>query len=393
LNELANTTRQAMPAEQWGKFLAPGRVPWRGDVTFPLKRDELRKALDSATQLGDPYVGWTTGDQQVLRYGTPQDELDRINAGAMELAEARDKIKSIDLPLFAQGGRVTGLERDVNPLDSVLGYFELPMPDQLRSALADDQPTELVRPEHRSYQPPFFTEIPETAMVDQPDQPQDVTAEATQPATVPAPINPANPASLPPPASSLAATARAPASSLGATAQVPATPSEAVAYLRALAAKESGGDPLAQAPTSSAQGLYQFTDETWRSLMSRYPELKLTPNGRTDPVQQDKAIRALTEENVNILTRRGLEPTDANLYIAHFMGPNAASRFILALDTHPTGLAAAYVSPAAARANRSIFYDHRGHPRTVAEVYARLTKGFTGRSFVSSLSPATSTTG
>jgi hypothetical protein len=158
-----------------------------------------------------------------------------------------------------------------------------------------------------------------------------------------------------------------------------------VAYLRALAAKESGGDPTAQAPTSSALGLYQFTEGTWRALMRDHPELKLTEDGRTDPAEQGRAVRALTDENVNLLTRRGVEPTDANLYLAHFMGPSTAARFVLALDSSPTSPATHFVPPAAARANRSIFFDQRGHPRTVSEVYSRLTRGFEGRSYASDL--------
>lgn len=295
--------------------------------------------------------------------------------------EARRKIKDVGIPLFATGGRVKD-----SPLNAYRRFFTLPVPASLQEAASAP-----VTPSFRLPEPdPYRLELPF-----EPDQEPLVPDETDQTAAPePTQETPAGPPS--PPAIPMAGTA-IPASpapvNLGATPAQPATPSESVAYLRALAAKESGGDPNAQASTSSALGAYQFTDRTWADLAAAHPELKLTPGGRTDPAQAERAALALTVENMDILTRRGVEPTDANLYVAHFMGPSSAARFITALDADPSGRATGYVSPAAARANKTIFFDDKGNPRTVAQVYARLTRGFDGRSFVSSRSPGTSSAG
>lgn len=40
-------------------------------------------------------------------------------------------------------------------------------------------------------------------------------------------------------------------------------PSAAVKFLKCVIAHESGGDPKAENPTSTASGLFQFIDSTW----------------------------------------------------------------------------------------------------------------------------------
>jgi hypothetical protein len=314
---------------------------------------------------------------QIEKYLTPEPhELPGLTLTPSDV----EKINRVGLPLYATGGRVSPGPDQVEsaPLDDVLRYFRLPIPAALAATLGDisDEPIDLPavpdrHPRAINFTPSedLMTELPEP---DQTDESEPVGDGSTgTPVIAPAPV-----AVTPGPASSRQA------APLGATPDAPATPSEAVAYLRALARKESGGDPLADAPTSSALGLYQFTDRTWRDLAEAHPELDLTPEGRTDPAQQERAIRALTDENVDVLSSRGVEPTDANLYLAHFMGPSTAARFVIALDSDPTAPATRYVSPAAARSNRSIFYSDTGKPRSVSQVYSRLTKGFEGRSYV-----------
>lgn len=85
---------------------------------------------------------------------------------------------------------------------------------------------------------------------------------------------------------------------------------------------ESNGEWAAQNPNSSAAGLYQFTEGTWKDLMERHPELGLTENGRVsaDTEQQDVAMEFFTNENIDRLERNGLEASIENVYAAHFLG-------------------------------------------------------------------------
>ena len=72
---------------------------------------------------------------------------------------------------------------------------------------------------------------------------------------------------------------------------------------------------------------------------------------------------AFTEGNTGKrASRLGRDPTEGELYIAHFLGATGASRLIGFADTNPN-IRAAAVFPGAARANSTIFYDGRGNAR------------------------------
>lgn len=106
-------------------------------------------------------------------------------------------------------------------------------------------------------------------------------------------------------------------------------------YLASIRRAESGGDDAARNPRSSATGRYQFIDSTWRGLMDQYPDLGLTPDGRTDPAQQERAIQAFTRDNAAALQRAGIETTPANLYAAHFLGAGGAAQVLRQPDSAP----------------------------------------------------------
>lgn len=96
---------------------------------------------------------------------------------------------------------------------------------------------------------------------------------------------------------------------------------------------ESGGtkEPWrVKNPNSTAAGMYQFLEETWRDLMQEAPHLGLTEEGRTsrNPEQQEAAMRYFTEKNVRILKRAGIETSTENIYAAHFLGAKAAVRVL-----------------------------------------------------------------
>jgi hypothetical protein len=70
---------------------------------------------------------------------------------------------------------------------------------------------------------------------------------------------------------------------------------------------------------------------------------------------------------------RTTNPTD--LYMAHFLGPAGASRFLKSMDANPNASAAS-VMPAAARANHWVFYDKSGNARSLSDVYQRFASRF-----------------
>ena len=186
-------------------------------------------------------------------------------------------------------------------------------------------------------------------------------------------------------------------------------------YLLATAKVESNLNPNAAAKTSSAGGLFQFVDRTWVGTLkeagpllgySRYADaITRTDDGRyviSDPsmrgeimaLRQDPTANALmagvfTNSNAKHLTNKlGRAPTDGELYMAHFMGANGAARLITAAESNPGAVAAQSFS-AAARANRSIFFDKSGRARSFAEVTQNLAGRFdAARSRVATLAGA-----
>ena len=134
---------------------------------------------------------------------------------------------------------------------------------------------------------------------------------------------------------------------------------------------ESGGDPNIKNPDSSASGLYQFTDGTWRSAVDKWGRSRgIKYSDKNNPQAQEAMMRALTDDNARILKNKGIEPTDQNVYFAHFMGAPAASKAIGMLGKNAI---AARSFPDAASANAKVFFKKDGTPRTIDEVYQLIT--------------------
>jgi hypothetical protein len=139
------------------------------------------------------------------------------------------------------------------------------------------------------------------------------------------------------------------------------------ALLDKIAHIESGNNPSARSKTSSASGLYQFTDGTWNQLSKKHG-IKADKN---DPEAQRHMAGLLLNENKESLSRTiGRAPTQGELYAAHFLGADGASKLIKAKGS---GEVAARLFPAAAKANKNIFFKN-GRARTVDEVYHTLTQ-------------------
>jgi hypothetical protein len=175
-------------------------------------------------------------------------------------------------------------------------------------------------------------------------------------------------------------------------------------YLLATAQAESGMNPHATSPTSSARGLYQFIDQTWLATLKRAgPALgygkyadAIVQNAsghfevpdpaarrdimalRFDPAANAAMAGALTRDNAATLAAGlGRKASDGELYIAHVLGSAGAVKLTSLAVTNPNTAADA-VFPAAAEANRSIFYNSQGRPRSVLDVYGVLVGRYDG---------------
>lgn len=168
-------------------------------------------------------------------------------------------------------------------------------------------------------------------------------------------------------------------------------------YLLGQAQVESGFRANAHAGTSSASGLYQFIDQSWLGVVKAHgaehgmswaaDAITQTSSGRytvSDPATR-RAILALrndptaaslmaaehASDNKGALEASLNRPaTGTDLYMAHFLGLGGAKSFLTAMEANPNRSGAS-MFPAAARANRNIFYAANGSPRTLSDIYSR----------------------
>ena len=167
--------------------------------------------------------------------------------------------------------------------------------------------------------------------------------------------------------------------------------------LMAIADKESAFAPTVKASTSSATGLFQFIDSTWLRVVRDFgaefgleKEAVAIENGGGDIANATERRRILAMRNnpylsallaakmlkhdaARISARIGRELSDGETYLAHFLGPSDAEKFIAKLVSEPH-YAAPKLLPKPARANRSIFFgaSHRkAKALTVADVHRK----------------------
>lgn len=141
---------------------------------------------------------------------------------------------------------------------------------------------------------------------------------------------------------------------------------------------ESSGNPNAKAKTSSASGLFQFTDGTFRNMVKKYgKEYGFSMKDKNKPEVQRMAAGLLMEENRKALSKTlDRQPTAGELYLAHFAGQSGAKRLLKAQNKNPNIPAIRVSSKDAVAANIPIYYIGRykngkfikERPRTVGEV-------------------------
>lgn len=168
-------------------------------------------------------------------------------------------------------------------------------------------------------------------------------------------------------------------------------------YLLGQAKLESGLNANARAGTSSASGLYQFIEQSWLAVVKKHGaehglgwaanNIQQLPNGRysvgdgatrqailnlrNDPTTASLMAAEHAGDNKMALEGAlGRAATGADLYMAHFLGRAGATKFLKAMGADPRATGAS-LFPAAASANRNVFYDTAGQPRSLAAIYQR----------------------
>lgn len=116
---------------------------------------------------------------------------------------------------------------------------------------------------------------------------------------------------------------------------------------------ESGGNPYAQNPRSSAGGAGQFIDATWLDTLAKHrPDIKGTPDEllalKSDPKLSREMTEAYASDNGKILSNAGLPVTPGSTYLAHFAGPQGA---VSVMQANPSASVADILGPKVMAAN------------------------------------------
>ena len=129
------------------------------------------------------------------------------------------------------------------------------------------------------------------------------------------------------------------------------------AYADRVMAVESGGNPNARNPNSTATGAGQFIDSTWLSLMRKNkPEFAGKSDQeilalRSDPMLSRQMVQRYADDNAQVLGSAGLPVNDATQYLAHWFGPGGAKAILSAPPGTPIGQV---MPPEVLRANPNI---------------------------------------
>lgn len=146
-------------------------------------------------------------------------------------------------------------------------------------------------------------------------------------------------------------------------------------YLARLISMESGGDPNARNPRSTATGAAQFIDGTWMRFAQANPQRFAGMSreqilaARNDPNLSREAADWYRRENLAALSAQGLPANDGTAALSHRFGAGDAARLLRA---DPNAPIASVVSDAVMRANPDLT------GRTVGQVVGGYAQRFGG---------------
>lgn len=161
------------------------------------------------------------------------------------------------------------------------------------------------------------------------------------------------------------------------------------AWIKFTLGKESGGDPTIDSPTSSASGLGQFTDSTWRKTLEAHgADYGLDPS--MPQAEQDKLVydprwaSVMTAEYAkdNARTFEAVfhkEPSWGEVYAMHFGGSTQGIDLIRGARQGAPD-ARQFFTSAAVAANHRIFFEG-DRPRSAQDALHELTKGYPDKKF------------
>ncbi|MDG5495242.1 hypothetical protein [Niveispirillum sp. BGYR6] len=200
---------------------------------------------------------------------------------------------------------------------------------------------------------------------------------------------------------SLGATRNAPAQVIKAVQQASSATGVDFSYLMDKANVESGYRTDVKAKTSSATGLFQFTEGTWLNMVQQHGaehglgkyanQITTGANGKpqvSDPAMRKEILNLrkdprysallaaeLASDNKDHLEGKLGRPVgNTEMYMAHFLGAGGATKFLKAMEKNPNQIAANLL-PDAAKANLNVFYDGT-RPLTVGQIFDRFSAKF-----------------
>jgi hypothetical protein len=146
------------------------------------------------------------------------------------------------------------------------------------------------------------------------------------------------------------------------------------ATMFAIADQESSFNAGAQNPNSSATGLYQMINSTYSGMVSQYgAQYNVATGSQTDPTSNALMGGQLIQNNIQTLQNNGISnPTPGQVYLLHFLGNSGGPSFINQAQSNPDAPASS-LFPAAAAANKSLFYNSDGSSKTMGQVYNNIT--------------------
>lgn len=154
-------------------------------------------------------------------------------------------------------------------------------------------------------------------------------------------------------------------------------------FVTAAAKHETHMQNIPNSQGAKNYGYFQFGPDSWNSTVAKHPELGMEKDpGDGSAIMghnfddQSSVYKAYVSNNAKTLDDAGIPVTDKNVFMSSFLGGNGAVRFMHGLQSNPGDEATKHVDPRAIRANRTIFYDKDGDPRSLSQVYTLMTGKF-----------------